>query len=196
MRVLGIDPGTRFTGYGVVEQRGRHLAHLGHGVIRLDPQAPLEQRLADLFSGLTSAADLFQPDVVAVEGLFTFKNARSALVLGHARGVALLVAAQRELPVHEYPPAKVKKSVGAGGASAKDGVSRMVRAFLGLGQALERADASDALAVAICHLNHARPLPTGRGSTRRSAARGFAALAQRMRPAYERPVAAPGEEDA
>jgi crossover junction endodeoxyribonuclease RuvC len=167
-------------------------------VIRLDAGAPLEQRLADLFAGLTSAADLFRPDVVAVEGVFTFKNARSALVLGHARGVALLVAAQRALPVHEYPPAKVKKSVGAGGASDKDAVSRMVRTFLGLGAAPERADASDALAVAICHLNHARRLPAATGRMRsnaRTAARGFAALAGRMRPAYERPVAASAEED-
>lgn len=199
MRVLGIDPGTRFTGYGVVEQRGRELTHLGHGVIRLDPRAPLEQRLADLFRGLKSAAELFRPDAVAVEGVFTFKNARSALVLGHARGVALLVAAQGELPVHEYPPAKVKKAVGAGGASDKDAVARMVHAFLRLEQEIERADASDALAVAICHLNHARrtavaPGRAGRGP--KTASRAFAALAERLGPAYHRPVlAASGEED-
>jgi crossover junction endodeoxyribonuclease RuvC len=190
LRVLGIDPGSRFTGYGVVEQRGRQLAHLGHGVIRLDPKAALEQRLAVLFRGLKTAAELFRPDAVAVEGVFTFKNARSALVLGHARGVALLVAAQRQLPVHEYPPAKVKKAVGAGGASGKDAVSRMVRAFLGLPDLGERADASDALAVAICHLHHARhaSLAAARPASGRTAARAFAALADRMRPAYQPPV--------
>jgi crossover junction endodeoxyribonuclease RuvC len=190
LRVLGIDPGTRFTGYGVVEQRGPQLAHVGHGVIRLDPRASLEQRLDAIFRGLRSAAELYRPDEVAVEGVFTFKNARSALVLGHARGVALLVAAQRELPVHEYPPAQVKKSVGAGGASDKDGVSRMVRAFLAIPDLDQRADASDALAVAICHLNHARRGvgPRARGGSRRSAARAFAALADRLRPASHRPM--------
>lgn len=191
MRVLGIDPGSRFTGYGVVEQRGGRLAHLGHGVIRLDPRAALEQRLSAIFQGLKSAAEVFHPDAVAVEGVFTFKNARSALVLGHARGVALLVAAQRDLPVHEYSPARVKKSVGASGASDKDAVSRMVRAFLELPELGERADASDALAVAICHLNHARPTAAAaRSGSRRTAARALAALAERIRPAYQRPAIA------
>ena len=189
MRVLGIDPGTRYTGYGVVEQRGRHLAHVGHGVIRLDARAALEQRLEAIFRGLREAAELYRPDEVAVEGVFTFKNARSALVLGHARGVALLVAAQRELPVHEYPPAQVKKSVGAGGGADKDGVSRMVRVFLGLPDVDRRADASDALAVAICHLNHAQRarVPRARPRSRTQGARAFAALADRLRPAFQGP---------
>ena len=187
MRVLGIDPGSRFTGFGVVEQRGRLLAHVGHGVIRLDPDASLERRLEAIFKGLRAAIELYRPDVVAVEGVFTFKNARSALVLGHARGVALLVAAQGELPVHEYPPAKVKKSVGASGAAGKDAVARMVRTFLGI-PGVERADASDALAVAICHLNHAR-LPVAMASLgRRKTSRSRAApgsFAERLRPSYE-----------
>ncbi|MBX5481921.1 MAG: crossover junction endodeoxyribonuclease RuvC [Myxococcaceae bacterium] len=190
MRVLGIDPGSRFTGFGVVDQIGARLRHVGHGVIRLDGAAPLEQRLDALYRGLTVAMDTFRPDAVAVEGVFTFKNARSALILGHARGVALLVAAQRALPVHEYPPAKVKKAVGANGASDKNAVARMVRTFLTLPE-LERADASDALAVAICHLNHARAAAvptTKRGAA--SAARPFASLADRLRPAYEAPRAA------
>jgi crossover junction endodeoxyribonuclease RuvC len=197
LRVLGIDPGTRFTGYGVVEQRGRHLAHVGHGVIRLDAQSALEQRLDAIFRGLGEAAELYRPDEVAVEGVFTFRNARSALVLGHARGVALLVAAQRDLPVYEYPPARVKKSVGAGGASDKDGVSRMVRAFLALPDLVDqRADASDALAVAICHLNRSHRAFVGRpAGPRREGARAFAAMGDRLRPAFHRPTLRRAGED-
>ena len=132
MRVLGVDPGSRFMGYGVVEERRGRLAHVAHGVIKVDPDAPLHQRLMVLHAELTGALRQLKPEAVAVEGVFTFRNARSALVLGHARGVALLAAAQAGLPVYEYPPAKVKRSVGAGGADGKDAVARMVCALLKL----------------------------------------------------------------
>lgn len=193
MRVLGIDPGSRFTGYGVVDQLGSRLTHVGHGVIRLDPAAALEQRLAEIFKQLDAVLAEYRPQAVAVEGVFTFKNARSALVLGHARGVALLAASQHHLPVHEYSPARVKKSVGAGGASDKDAVARMVKTFLRLGD-LERADASDALAIAICHLNHCRGAavsgPIAAGASRsRSSSRAMTSLADRLSPSYARPVA-------
>jgi crossover junction endodeoxyribonuclease RuvC len=155
VRVLGIDPGSRFMGYGVVESQGGRLVHVGHGVIRGDPNADLATRLAGIFGELTQLFALLRPEVVAVEGVFTFKNVRSALILGHARGIALLAAAQHGLAVHEYAPAQVKRSVGAGGASGKDAVAKAVRTFLGAFE-FERADASDALAVAICHLNQAR----------------------------------------
>ncbi len=191
MRVLGIDPGSRFLGFGVVEEQRGKLSHVGHGVIRAGTTAPLEQRLQTLFLGLREAVSLYRPDAVAVEGLFTCKNARSALILGHARGVALLVAAQTGLPVHEYAPARVKKSVGAGGASGKDAVARMVFSFLGLTE-VERFDATDALAVAICHLNSSR-LGTSAGSPKspRSPRRknGFGSLTERLRPSYQRFVA-------
>lgn len=143
------------TGFGVIEERGGHFHHLGHGVIRAVAKAPLEIRLREIFIELTRTIVLYRPDAVAVEGLFAFKNARSALILGHARGIALLVAAQTDLPVHEYPPARVKKSVGAGGAGDKGAVMRMVTTFLRL-PVIDQVDASDALAVAICHLNHSR----------------------------------------
>jgi crossover junction endodeoxyribonuclease RuvC len=142
-------------GYGVVEDRRGRLVHVAHGVIRAPAYATLERRLAEIFSGLLAAVAAHRPDSAAVEGVFAFRNARSALVLGHARGVALLVAAQSGLPVHEYAPAMVKRSVGASGGSSKEGVARLVNAFLHLPR-LQRSDASDALAVAICHLNHAR----------------------------------------
>ncbi len=190
MRVLGIDPGSRFMGYGVVEARRGQLAHVGHGVIKVDAGAPLELRLKDLHGSLMAALRLYRPQAVAVEGVFTFRNARSALILGHARGVALLAAAQAGLTVHEYPPARVKRAVGAGGAADKDAVARMVCTFLEL-EELERADASDALAVALCHLNQGRAaVPvTGGGSsrTRRKSAR--ARLADRLAPSYRRPEA-------
>ncbi len=187
MRVLGIDPGSRFMGYGVVEEDAGKLRHVGHGVLRVDASAALELRLKELFEGLSTAFALYRPQAVAVEGLFTFRNARSALVLGHARGVALLAAAQTGLPVFEYAPARVKRAVGAGGADGKDAVARMVTTFLKL-PPLERSDASDALAVALCHLNQARgrgpgPAASGRSSKRRD---GFALLADRLAPAYQR----------
>ena len=187
MRVLGIDPGSRFMGFGVVEEQGGKLSHVGHGVIRVDPDDALEWRLRDLFAALSDAVKSYRPDAVAVEGLFTFRNARSALVLGHARGVALLAAAQQGLAVHEYSPAKVKKSVGAGGADGKDAVARMVKTFLKL-EEIERADASDALAVAICHLNAHRGAIAGpRVAAGAKAPKGkVLAFADRLRPSYQR----------
>jgi len=181
VRVIGIDPGSRSLGYGVVEERRGRLVHVAHGVIRASPHARLEQRLQRIFSALLAAIALHRPDAAAVEGVFAFRNPRSALILGQARGVALLVAAQSGLPVHEYAPARVKRSVGAGGASDKEAVARMVNGFLGLAQP-PSADATDALAVAICHLNHARFGRVQPQSTRQ-AATGFA---DRLRPAYRR----------
>jgi len=185
VRVLGIDPGSLFLGYGVVDDLRGRLTHVGHGVIRADPKAPLELRLVEIFDGLSRVVDLFRPNEVAVEGVFTFRNVRSALVLGHARGVALLVAARAALPVHEYAPARVKRSVGAGGAGNKDAVGRMVHSLLGLAES-GRHDAADALAVAMCHLNHARfgKPPASRGASKRGAA--LEALAGRLSPSYQR----------
>jgi crossover junction endodeoxyribonuclease RuvC len=182
VRVLGIDPGSRFTGYGVVEAAGSRLTHVGHGVIRADARAPLETRLKQIFEQLSEAVALFRPEAVAVEGLFTFRNARSALVLGHARGVALLVAAQTGLPVFEYAPARVKKAVGAGGGDGKEAVARMVHLFLRV-SGLERADASDALAVAICHLAQQRAPLAGTAVRRRGP---LASFADRLTPALHR----------
>ena len=193
MRILGIDPGTRFTGFGVVElQRGR-LVHVAHGVVRADGELPLEKRLHAMHAALGRELLRHRPQAVAVEGLFSHRNARSALVLGHARGVALLAAAERGLDVFEYAPARVKKAVGAGGADGKEAVARMVKTLLHL-DVVVRADATDALAVAICHLNHAGlPLPRPSGSTRaagtgRSRAAALSRLAARLQPAVVRPA--------
>lgn len=192
MRVLGIDPGSRFLGFGVVEERHGRLSHVGHGVIRTDAGAPLEQRLLEIFSGLRQAMALYRPDAVAVEGIFHHRNARSALVLGQARGIALLVAAQAGLEVHEYPPARVKKAVGAGGADGKGAVARMVETFLHLEGPI-RSDATDALAIAMCHLNYCRGGVRGAKATarpRKAARAALEALGARLRPAYQPPARA------
>jgi crossover junction endodeoxyribonuclease RuvC len=188
VRVLGIDPGSRYLGYGIVEERQGRLVHVGHGVVRAG-SGPLAERLKVIFGELTVAVEAFRPDAVAVEGVFTHKNARSALILGHARGVALLLAAQAGLDVHEYAPARVKRSVGAGGNDGKEAVSRMVCAALKIEPDLERADAYDALAVALCHLSHARVGLTAvvsKKTPHRKAA--LAAFASRLVPSYRREV--------
>lgn len=195
MLVLGIDPGSRYLGYGLVELRNHRPTHIASGVVRADGKAPLPQRLATIFGELQTVVDVFKPKAVAVEGVFSHKNARSALILGHARGVALLLAAQRGLDVFEYAPARVKKAVGAGGNDSKDSVARMVERLLQLSEPLERADAYDALAVALCHVNQLRvprlsgparssnPVLRFSSSERRSASEGFLA---RLKPAVVR----------
>lgn len=184
-RVLGIDPGSRVVGWGVVERSGSALGHVAHGVLRLDPSASLELRLVELFARLSETLARHAPAAVAVEGVFTFKNARSALVLGQARGVALLVAARGGLPVFEYAPALVKRAIGVGGAGPKEAVARAVSSFLRLTDA-PRADATDALAVAVCHLHRAgSPL-------QRRPRRAAPDLSDRLRPAVVRPARSGG----
>lgn len=178
--MLGIDPGSRFMGWGLVEGSPGRIAYVAHGVIKADADAPLAERLHWLFDGLRDAIGRTRPDAVAVEGVFTHKNARSALILGHARGVALLLAAQLSLSVFEYPPARVKRAVGAGGNDGKEAVARMVTLQLKLKSPLERSDAYDALAVAMCHLN-AQRMPKVQG---RSAA--MAKFADRLAPSIVR----------
>lgn len=155
MRVLGIDPGSRVTGFGVVESQGNTLRALDHGVVAPGGEMALEERLGLIFAGLTTLIAACQPEAVAIEGLFSHKNARSALVLGHARGVALLCANRAGLPVFEYAPAEVKKAVGAPGNAEKEQVQKLLKGFLGI-ERFEKADAADALAIAICHLNRHR----------------------------------------
>jgi len=166
VRILGIDPGSRRCGYGVVERLsggvgpGR-VRYVECGVVEARASAPLHHRLVEIGEGLREVIDELRPHVVAVEGVFHGQNARSALQLGHARGVALLVCGERSLGVSEYPPATVKRAVAGNGRATKEQVSRMVRMLC----ALERTpilDASDALAVAICHAFRQRgPLPAG-----------------------------------
>ncbi len=155
MRVLGIDPGTQYLGMGLVERDGGRLVHVRHFLLKPREFDQLADRLAYLHDGISAVIEEHRPDEVAVEGVFYAKNARSAIILAHARGVALACAARAGLKVSEYPPASVKRAVGVSGAAQKDAVTRMVCSLLGLRE-VERADCADALAVAICHLNHSR----------------------------------------
>ncbi|HSN84539.1 MAG TPA: crossover junction endodeoxyribonuclease RuvC [Polyangiales bacterium] len=155
MRVLGIDPGSRRTGWGVVQLEGTRLRHIGAGTIMLSDKTPLPNRLRVIHEELAGIIALHRPDTMAVEEIFFAKYANAALKLGHARGVALLVAAQSEIGVHEYPPAIVKRTIVGRGAADKAQVGRLVMALLGLGTPPEE-DAADALAVAITHIQAAR----------------------------------------
>ncbi|MDH4120125.1 MAG: crossover junction endodeoxyribonuclease RuvC [Deltaproteobacteria bacterium] len=154
--VLGIDPGSLKTGWGMIFHQPGQSTYLASGVIRLEAKAPLAQRLTVLHQALANnmaqALARHQPQVFhgAVEAIFHAKNSRSALVLGHARGVALLAAAQAGAQVHEYSPALVKQAVTGSGRADKDQVGRMVRALLGLPQP-PAEDEADALAVALTH---------------------------------------------
>ena len=150
MIVLGIDPGSRFCGFGVVEDGGgARLVHVAHGVLSLEGEDCVEQKLRLLHEGLARELRLHQPEVVAVEDVFHARNARSALVLGQARGVALLAAAQAGARVRSFPPAVIKQAVTGTGRAEKDQVGRMVGVLLGI-TVQGRFDASDALAAAIC----------------------------------------------
>ena len=156
MRVLGIDPGSRYCGFGVVEDAGgTRVRHLAHGVLSLGEEVPIEERLRLLHAGLVRELALHRPDVVAVEDVFHARNARSALVLGQARGVALLAAAQSGATVRSYPPSTIKQAVTGTGRAEKEQVGRMVAVLLGI-TIVGRADASDALAAAICGILRAR----------------------------------------
>lgn len=150
IRVLGVDPGSRATGYGVVEVDRSRLVHVAHGVIKTDTEAPFSARLAEIYLRLTEVLDEFQPAEVGVENIFNAHSAQSALKLGHARGVILLCAELKGLPISEYTPTQVKSAVVGYGQAEKLQVQDMVRRLLALPKAAQ-ADASDALAVAICH---------------------------------------------
>ncbi len=151
--VLGIDPGTIRTGLGLVEAEGNKLRARLVRVVKADPRAPLEERLARLHEGVAGALGESGARAVAVEGVFVKQSVRAALQLGHARGVALLAAAQAGAAVFEYAPALVKRAVTGRGGAEKTQVAFMVRALLRIGAGEELLpDASDALAVAICHL--------------------------------------------
>jgi crossover junction endodeoxyribonuclease RuvC len=155
MRVLGIDPGSNVTGFGVVERRGASVVHVAHGTLRTPCGAPLASRLAALHAGLAQAIAAHRPDVAAVERIFAGRSARSALVLGHARGVALATAAAEGLPVHEYGASEIKQAVAGSGAAEKRQVQAMVTRLLGLAVA-PALDAADALAAALCHAHRGR----------------------------------------
>jgi crossover junction endodeoxyribonuclease RuvC len=155
MVVLGIDPGTASTGFGVVESAGSRLRALADGVIRTPAGVPLERRLAAIHARATELLEAYSPDAVAIEELYFGANARTAFAVGQARGVVLLAAGQRGVPSHSYTPQQVKGAVCGHGRAGKDQVGRMVARLLGLPTPPAPDHAADALAVAICAVNRA-----------------------------------------
>ena len=157
MRIFGIDPGSERTGYGCVETDGRVPRLVLCGAISMAPGDPFPQRLARIYGELTALLRRCSPDCVAIESLFHAANVRSALKLGHARGVAVLAAVEAGCPVVEYTPAEVKRAVVGYGRAEKHQVQQMIRLLLGLAKPPSPHDAADALAVAICHLHSMPP---------------------------------------
>lgn len=175
MRILGIDPGSRVCGYGVVDvvdDRGDALVYVECGVLTAPEERPMEARLGELARALREVLDELAPACVAVEDVFSHQNPRSALALAQARGMALAVVGLRGLTVASYAPALVKRTVAGSGRADKEQVARMVQGLIGL-RSLPRADATDALAVAITHARAVRP------------------LASRLAPAVVAPLGAP-----
>ena len=152
MRILGIDPGTRITGYGIIDVEGNRLRHVDNGIVKTRSTDPLPLRLKVIYDGLTVALKEFTPDAVAIEQVFLAKNPKAALTLGHARGTAVIAAVNLNLEVHEYSALQVKSAVVGYGHAAKQQVQHMVKALLNLPEVAQE-DAADALAVAICHAN-------------------------------------------
>jgi crossover junction endodeoxyribonuclease RuvC len=152
MRVLGIDPGSRITGYGIVDQQGNRLIHVDNGAIFTDKATDFAGRLKRIFDGLTEVIAEYHPDQVAVENIFFSTNVQSALKLGQARGAAIVAAVHAGLPVAEYTALQVKQAVVGQGRAEKGQVQKMLKVLLGLPE-IAQEDASDALAVAVCHIN-------------------------------------------
>ncbi len=152
MRILGIDPGLQRTGYGLVDVAGREPRAVEAGVIRTDASAALERRLAELHEGLRSVLDEFHPDAAAVEQLYAhYKHPRTAILMGHARGVIFLAMAEAGVPVVSYNATRIKKSLVGAGHASKLQMQRAIQSTLGLAVLPEPADVADALAVALCH---------------------------------------------
>ena len=152
MRVLGIDPGTIIMGYGVIESQDNDTVLIKFGAIKTPSRSPIGERLSFLYGRVTEIISRYSPEAVAVEQPFIAKNARSALAIGRAQAVAILAAANSHIPCYEYTPAEIKQRVANYGASNKEQIQQMVMLQLGLNDIPDPADAADALAVALCHL--------------------------------------------
>ena len=150
MRVLGIDPGSRITGYGIIDKEGNRLVHVDNGAIFTDSHRDFPMRLQRIYRGLTEIIAQYQPDAVAVENIFFATNVQSALKLGQARGAAIVAGVNAGLPVFEYTALQVKQAVVGHGRADKQQVQKMLKVLLNLPE-IAQEDASDALATAVCH---------------------------------------------
>jgi crossover junction endodeoxyribonuclease RuvC len=155
MRILGIDPGSETTGWGVVEGEGHRYRLVEYGTVKASPRERFPARLLKIYLGIEAVIERLKPDACAIEEAFYANNVKVALKLGQVRGVALLVAEQASLEIQEYSPRLVKQTVVGYGNAEKHQVQEMVRVLLSLGSVPEPHDASDALALAICHFHHA-----------------------------------------
>lgn len=173
MIILGVDPGSVRTGWGVIERRGPRLVGLAAGVIQAGERRELPDRLHTIHAELSAIITAHRPLAMAVEDMFYAKHARAAIVLGQARGVCLLAGSQAGLPIASYPPSLVKRSVSGRGQAQKDQVARIVAAMLQLAE-LPAVDATDALAIAITHANASRVVQGAVSSVRRSPRAGTA----------------------
>ena len=153
--ILGIDPGSRITGYGLVKEINRRIEYIDSGCIRTDPKGELSQKLLQIYDGICELMDHYSPEEVAIEQVFMHQNPNSALKLGHARGVAMVAAASHRVKVSEYSARAIKQTVVGYGAAEKDQVSQMVVHLLMLNNPPQK-DAADALALAICHAQSLR----------------------------------------
>jgi len=153
MIILGIDPGTAIMGYGLIEKSGNRLRPIEYACWRTPAHTPLQERLLSLYTNLEELLIKVQPDQMAVEELFFNSNTTTAMAVGQARGIVLLAAAQKGIPVYEYTPLQVKQAVVGYGKADKQQVQHMVRALLALQEIPKPDDAADALAVAICHVH-------------------------------------------
>jgi crossover junction endodeoxyribonuclease RuvC len=169
IRVLGIDPGTASTGFGIVETAAQRLSTVCGGVISTPPGMPLEQRLAAIAAGIGSLLDEHAPDALAIEEVYFGRNVRSAFAVGQARGAVLASAGGRDIPCFSYTPQAVKLAVCGSGSARKDQVQRMVAALLGLPEPPASDHAADALGLAICHAFRSRPAAGGVRATAQNA---------------------------
>src|SRR5579862_956488 len=156
MIILGIDPGTLATGYGIISSRNGKLTLIDCGAIRNNSDRPMALRLQSIFESLGKTIAKFRPDECAIETAFYGKNAQSALKLGQARGVAMLAAITNNVPISEYSPREVKKALVGNGAASKQQVQYMIHSILAMKNGSTRFDVTDALAVAVCHLHRMR----------------------------------------
>lgn len=150
MIILGIDPGTHRTGWGLIQKNGRGWIHVDNGLVSPPAKLPLPDRLQAIYQKIAQMVEKYHPEAIALEDLFFAKNAKSALKLGHARGVVMLAAAQCQIPVFEYPPATIKQALSGFGQASKEQMQKMVKIHLKLKEVPEE-NAADALAVALCH---------------------------------------------
>jgi len=152
MITFGIDPGSLITGYGVIEQQGSKIIHIDNGIIRPKPTLDFSDRLYHIYNEILIRLNEFRPEIIALEDIFVAKNIKSSIKLGHVRGIAMLAAMTTKVKIAEYSPAQVKQAVVGIGNASKHQVQQMVKSYLKLPE-IASEDASDALAVAICHLH-------------------------------------------